>query len=91
MQAWEHDTLRCHRLQVVLVALAQFGAAHVLRARHVINGALHRDNSFKVKAVDVVDRTHGDLCVRVLHNAFDSVSTFADDAANQIVVGQDLQ
>lgn len=91
MQTWEHDALRGHRLQIIFIALAQFGAALVLCPRHIINGALNRDDSLKVKTVDIVDRTDGDLCVRVLHDALHCRSALADDPSNQVVVGQNFQ
>lgn len=91
MQAREHDALRGHRLQIVLVALAQLGTALILRTRHIVNGALDGDDSLKVKTVDVVDRTDGDLCVRVLHDALHCRPALSDDPSNQVVVGQNFQ
>lgn len=91
MQTGEHDALRCHRLQIVLVALTKFRANLVLGPRHIVNGSFHGDDAFQVEAVDVVDGADSDFGVGVLHDAFNCVSTLANDASDQIVVGQDLQ
>lgn len=78
-------------LQVILVALAQLGGDLGLGAGHVVDASLNCDYSLQVEAVDVVNGGHGDLCVCILHNALNGVSTLANDTANQVIVGQDLQ
>lgn len=78
-------------MQIVFVALAQLAGDHGLSFAHVINRALNRDNALEIKAVNVVDAAHGDLCIRVLHDSFDGVSALPDNSANKIVVREDLQ
>ena len=91
MQPGEHNALWRQRLQIILVALTQFGADLTLAARHILNAALHRDNALQIEAVDVVDRAHRDLCVCVLHDPLDGVAILADYAADQVVVGQHFE
>lgn len=91
VETGEHEALRRHRLQVVLVALAQFGADLVLGTRHILDQALDRDDALQIEAVDVVDRADGDLRIGVLHDPLNGVARLANDPSNQIVVGEYLQ
>lgn len=51
--------------------------------------ALNRDDALEIKAVNVINVAHGDLCVRVLHS-FYGVSALPDNSANEVVVREDL-
>jgi len=88
METGEHEALWRHRLQIVLVALAQFGANLILSTRHVLNQSLDGDDALQIEAVDVVDRTDGDLRIGVLHDPFNGIARLANDPTNQIVVGE---
>lgn len=64
VQTGEHHTLRSHGLQVVLVALPQFGTDHALCSRHVVYAALHRDDPLQIETVYVIDAEtwHQSVC-----------------------------
>ena len=91
VEAGEHHRLRRHRLQVVLVALAQLGADLGLGAAHVLDGSLHGDDPLQVERVDVVYAGDGDLRVGLLHYPLYRVAAFADYASDEVVVRQDFQ
>lgn len=80
-----------HGLQIVFVALSELVGDHGLGLGHVLNGALDRDDTLEVEAVDVIDTGDGDLGVGVLHDPLDGVATLADNTANEVVVSEDLQ
>ncbi|CAN8021828.1 unnamed protein product, partial [Ixodes persulcatus] len=91
VQAREHEGLRGQGGQVALVALAQLGADQLLRPAHALRLALDRDDPLQVQGARIIRTANGDLGVGLLHDALDGVAALADDAANQVVVGQDLQ
>lgn len=80
VQTGEHHGLRCHRLQIVLVALPELGTDLRLRLAHVVDGALDSDDALQVERADVVDARNSDLSVSLLHDALDCVAAFADYA-----------
>lgn len=78
-------------MQIIFVALAQFAGDHRFGFAHVIDRSLNGDNTLKIEAIDIVDTTDGDLCIGVLHNSLDCVTTLSNDSTDEIVVSKDLQ
>lgn len=66
VDAGEHDGLRRHLLEIILVARLQLLADHLLGPRHVLDRALDRDDALKVEAVDVVDAARTEKPEQVL-------------------------
>lgn len=61
------------------------------RLGHVLDGALNGYDSLQIEAIDIIYRGDSDLCIGLLHNSLDGVAAFADDASNEIIMGQNLQ
>jgi len=78
-------------LQIVFVALTQFAGDHRLGFAHVIDRTLDCDNALEIEAIDVVDTADGDLCIGVLHDSLDCVTTLTDNPTDEIVVRENLQ
>lgn len=77
MQPREHHGLWRHGLQVILVALSQFGADLSLRSAHVLDGTLDGYDALQIERVYVVDARYRYFGVGLLHYSFDRVAPFA--------------
>lgn len=91
MEAGEHDALRGHGLDVVLVRLAQLQTDFGFGFGHTLDGSLDRDYPFGVAAGDVVDGADSDFGFGLCHDSLYGNASFANDATNQVVVSQHFE
>lgn len=85
------DETHSHSLQIILVTLAQLAGDHGLGLAHVFDRTLNRNDTLKVKTINIVNAANSNLGISVLHDSLDRVTTLSDNSTDEIIVREYLQ